>query len=130
MALQPNASQIPAQRVAINERSRIGVAPGRNADPPPPPVAAPSAVFSRIAPGLERARLPLNRPSHLGAQGEAEVLRLIAAPLQQLTGGRFDPAILRQLLIALAMIGIMLWRPRGLWPSPEHGQSPQGQRAP
>jgi len=38
MALQPNASQIPAQRVAINERSRIGVTPGRNADPPPPPV--------------------------------------------------------------------------------------------
>jgi branched-chain amino acid transport system permease protein len=59
-----------------------------------------------------------------------EVLRLIAAPLQQLTGGRFDPAILRQLLIALAMIGIMLWRPRGLWPSPEHGQSSPGQRAP
>ena len=25
-------------------------------------------------------------------------------------------------LIALAMIGIMLSRPRGLWPSPEHGQ--------
>ena len=59
-----------------------------------------------------------------------EVLRLIAAPLQQLTGGRFDPAILRQLLIALAMIGIMLWRPRGLWPTPEHGQSSSGQRAP
>ena len=59
-----------------------------------------------------------------------EVLRLVAAPLQQLTGGRFDPAILRQLLIALAMIGIMLWRPRGLWPSSEHGQSTSGQRAP
>ena len=29
---------------------------------------------------------------------------------------------LGQLLIALAMIGIMLWRPRGLWPSPEHGK--------
>jgi branched-chain amino acid transport system permease protein len=59
-----------------------------------------------------------------------EVLRLVAAPLQQITGGRFDPAILRQLLIALAMIGIMLWRPRGLWPTPEHGQSSSGQRAP
>ena len=52
-----------------------------------------------------------------------EVLRLVAAPLQNITGGRFDPAILRQLLIALAMIAIMLWRPRGLWPTPEHGQS-------
>lgn len=38
MALLPNASQIPAQRVAINERSRVGASPGRNADPPPPPV--------------------------------------------------------------------------------------------
>ena len=32
-----------------------------------------------------------------------------------------DSAILRQLLIALAMISIMLLRPRGLWPAPEHG---------
>jgi branched-chain amino acid transport system permease protein len=29
---------------------------------------------------------------------------------------------LRQLLIALAMIVIMLMRPRGLWPSPEHAK--------
>ena len=35
--------------------------------------------------------------------------------------GRIDAVILRQLLIALAMIIIMLLRPRGLWPSPEHG---------
>jgi len=27
------------------------------------------------------------------------------------------------LLVALAMIVIMLMRPRGLWPSPEHGKS-------
>jgi branched-chain amino acid transport system permease protein len=27
------------------------------------------------------------------------------------------------LLVALAMIGIMLARPRGLWPSPEHGKA-------
>jgi branched-chain amino acid transport system permease protein len=51
-----------------------------------------------------------------------EVLRYIATPLQQMTGGRLDASILRQLLIALAMIGIMLSRPRGLWPSPEHGK--------
>ena len=50
-----------------------------------------------------------------------EVLRYVAGPLQQMTDGRLDAAILRQLLIALAMIGIMLARPRGLWPSPEHG---------
>jgi len=53
-----------------------------------------------------------------------EVLRYVATPLQQLTGGRLDASILRQLLIALAMITIMLSRPRGLWPSPEHGKDP------
>ena len=49
-----------------------------------------------------------------------EVLRHVAGPLQAMTEGRLDAAILRQLLIALAMIGIMLMRPRGLWPSPRH----------
>ena len=52
-----------------------------------------------------------------------EVLRYVAGPLQAMTDGRLDSAILRQLLIALAMIIIMLVRPRGLWPSPEHGKS-------
>ena len=48
-----------------------------------------------------------------------EVLRYVASPLQAMTGGRIDPAILRQLLIALAMIIIMLLRPQGLWPRPD-----------
>ena len=52
-----------------------------------------------------------------------EVLRYVAGPLQAMTDGRLDAAILRQLLIALAMIVVMLLRPRGLWPSPEHGKS-------
>ncbi len=52
-----------------------------------------------------------------------EVLRYVAGPLQDATGGRLDASILRQLLIASAMIGIMLMRPRGLWPSPEHGKA-------
>jgi branched-chain amino acid transport system permease protein len=54
-----------------------------------------------------------------------EVLRYVAGPLQDMTGGRLDASILRQLLIALAMISVMLLRPRGLWPSPEHGKSLQ-----
>ena len=54
-----------------------------------------------------------------------EVLRYVAGPLQAMTGGRLDAAILRQLLIALAMITVMLIRPRGLWPSPDHGKSLQ-----
>ncbi len=52
-----------------------------------------------------------------------EVLRYVAGPLQEMSGGRLDASILRQLLIALAMIGIMLARPRGLWPSSEHGKA-------
>jgi branched-chain amino acid transport system permease protein len=59
-----------------------------------------------------------------------EVLRYVAGPLQQMTDGRLDASILRQLLIALAMIGIMLSRPRGLWPSPEHGRVQAGGAAP
>jgi branched-chain amino acid transport system permease protein len=52
-----------------------------------------------------------------------EVLRYVAGDLQDMTGGRLDAAILRQLLIALAMISIMLMRPRGLWPAREHGRA-------
>jgi branched-chain amino acid transport system permease protein len=59
-----------------------------------------------------------------------EVLRYVAGPLQQMTDGRLDASILRQLLIALAMIGIMLSRPRGLWPSPEHGKVRERAAAP
>ncbi|MDN3546695.1 ABC transporter ATP-binding protein [Kinneretia asaccharophila] len=51
-----------------------------------------------------------------------EVLRYVAGPLQEMTGGRLDAAILRQLLVALAMITVMLLRPRGLWPAREHGK--------
>jgi branched-chain amino acid transport system permease protein len=51
-----------------------------------------------------------------------EVLRYVAGDVQRLTDGRIDSAILRQLLIALAMITVMLMRPRGLWPAPEHGR--------
>ncbi|MFN9709506.1 MAG: branched-chain amino acid ABC transporter permease, partial [Burkholderiales bacterium] len=42
-----------------------------------------------------------------------EVLRSVVGPLPAMTDGRLDASILRQLLIALAMIGIMLLRPRG-----------------
>lgn len=58
-----------------------------------------------------------------------EVLRYVAGPLHAMTDGRLDASILRQLFIALAMIVIMLVRPRGLWPSPEHGKSLKGRRA-
>jgi branched-chain amino acid transport system permease protein len=58
-----------------------------------------------------------------------EVLRYVAGPLQAMTDGRLDAAILRQLMIAVAMIAIMLARPRGLWPVPEHGKMRPGSPA-
>lgn len=60
-----------------------------------------------------------------------EVLRWVSGvlDLQSISGGRLDPAILRQLLIALAMIIVMLLRPRGLWPTPEHGKALQAPTA-
>ena len=54
-----------------------------------------------------------------------EALRYVVKPLQAMTDGRLDAGILRQLLIALAMIITMVLRPHGLWPSPEHGKSLQ-----
>jgi branched-chain amino acid transport system permease protein len=58
-----------------------------------------------------------------------EALRYVAGPLQEATDGRIDAAVLRQLLVSLAMIVIMLWRPKGLWPTPEHGKSLQNNAA-
>ena len=43
--------------------------------------------------------------------------------LSYVTGGRLGPEVLRQLLIALAMVVVMLLRPKGLWPAPEHGKA-------
>lgn len=59
-----------------------------------------------------------------------EVLRYVATPLHNLTGGRLDPSILRQLLVAVAMIGVMLWRPAGLWPAPDRLKSKKGEAPP
>ena len=55
-----------------------------------------------------------------------EVLRHYVTPVQQALFGRnvVDAEVLRQLLFGLAMVGIMLYRPRGLWPKPEHGKAP------
>ncbi len=48
-----------------------------------------------------------------------EILRHIAVPVQQTLFGTvlLDPEVLRMLLYALAMIGMMLWRPAGLIPA-------------
>lgn len=50
-----------------------------------------------------------------------EVLRFAVEPLQNAIFGRIvvDSAILRQLILGLCMVLVMLFRPRGLWPTPE-----------
>lgn len=55
-----------------------------------------------------------------------EILRHTAEPVQQKLFGHVivDAEILRLLLYGLAMVVIMLYRPRGLWPAPEHGRKP------
>ncbi len=52
-----------------------------------------------------------------------EVLRYAAKPAQEaIFGYEFvPPEALRMLLFGMAMVLIMLYRPKGLWPAPQHG---------
>ena len=53
-----------------------------------------------------------------------EVLRHAVVPVQEAIFGKVlvDAEIVRQLLYGLAMVCVMLYRPSGLWPAPEHGK--------
>jgi branched-chain amino acid transport system permease protein len=53
-----------------------------------------------------------------------ESLRFLAKPVQEALFGRewVAPEALRMLLFGLAMVLIMLYRPSGLWPAPQHGR--------
>jgi branched-chain amino acid transport system permease protein len=53
-----------------------------------------------------------------------EVLRATVVPVQQQLFGKVlvDAEVLRMLLYGVAMVAIMLYRPKGLWPAPEHGK--------
>jgi branched-chain amino acid transport system permease protein len=50
-----------------------------------------------------------------------EVLRHVVEPVQESLFGTvlIEAEVLRQLLYGLAMVGIILYRPAGLWPSPK-----------
>jgi branched-chain amino acid transport system permease protein len=52
-----------------------------------------------------------------------EILRYVAKPAQEAIFGHevVAPEALRMLLFGLAMVVIMLYRPSGLWPAPQHG---------
>ncbi len=57
-----------------------------------------------------------------------EVLRHTVVPVQQYLFGKVivDAEVLRMMLYGLAMVVIMLYRPKGLWPAPEHGLKKPG----
>jgi len=57
-----------------------------------------------------------------------EVLRHTVVPVQQQLFGKVvvDAEVLRMLIYGLAMVAIMLYRPKGLWPAPEHGRKKPG----
>ena len=57
-----------------------------------------------------------------------EVLRHTVVPVQEYLFGHVlvDAEVLRMLLYGVAMVAIMLYRPKGLWPAPEHGIAPVG----
>ncbi|AMP36859.1 MULTISPECIES: ABC transporter permease subunit [Ralstonia solanacearum species complex] len=62
--------------------------------------------------------------------GFQELLRALAEPVQNKLFGHVivEAEVLRQLLFGLAMVGVMLYRPAGLWPSPRKEDRPQKQR--
>jgi branched-chain amino acid transport system permease protein len=60
-----------------------------------------------------------------------EVLRHTVVPVQTFLFGHVivDAEVLRMMLYGLAMVVIMLYRPKGLWPAPEHGVNPASRAA-
>ncbi len=60
-----------------------------------------------------------------------ELLRHTVVPVQTFLFGHviIDAEVLRMMLYGLAMVLIMLYRPKGLWPAPEHGVNPASRSA-
>jgi branched-chain amino acid transport system permease protein len=60
-----------------------------------------------------------------------ELLRHTVAPIQQAMFGTVivEAEVLRMMLYGLALVLIMLYRPKGLWPAPEHGINPASRGA-
>jgi branched-chain amino acid transport system permease protein len=56
--------------------------------------------------------------------GLPEILRHSVVPLQRQLFGEviIDGEVIRMGLYGLALVLIMLYRPKGLWPAPEHGK--------
>ncbi|MFJ1257372.1 ABC transporter ATP-binding protein [Cupriavidus sp. CuC1] len=63
--------------------------------------------------------------------GFQELLRVVAEPIQTGLFGHVivDAEVLRQLMFGLALVGVMLYRPAGIWPSPRKEDRPVVRRA-
>ena len=63
--------------------------------------------------------------------GFQELLRVVAEPMQTGLFGHVivDAEVLRQLMFGLALVGVMLYRPAGIWPSPRKEDRPVVRRA-
>jgi len=59
-----------------------------------------------------------------------ELLRHTVTPVQMALFGEVivEAEVLRMMLYGLALVLVMLYRPKGLWPAPEHGINPVVQR--
>jgi branched-chain amino acid transport system permease protein len=55
-----------------------------------------------------------------------ELLRHTVTPVQMALFGHVivEAEVLRMMLYGLALVLVMLYRPKGLWPAPEHGINP------
>ncbi len=64
--------------------------------------------------------------------GFQELLRELATPLQKMIFGHvvIDAEVLRSLLFGLALVGVMLYRPAGIWPAPRREDRPVAIPAP
>lgn len=62
--------------------------------------------------------------------GFPELLRHFVVPVQEMVLGRvvLDAEVARMLIFGLAMVLVMLFRPKGLWPAPVHGITKRGSR--
>jgi branched-chain amino acid transport system permease protein len=82
-------------------------------------LAALPEVLRHVLPGVRDA--VLNAITPMIGTGESVIGNFVRNLL--------EPEVFRYLLFGLAMVVIMLYKPKGLWPAPEHGVNPIGKAA-
>jgi branched-chain amino acid transport system permease protein len=85
------------------------------------------AVFLAALPEVLRHWLPPLRDAVLNVLNP--VIGTGDSILGNFVRNLLEPEVFRYLLFGLAMVVIMLYKPKGLWPAPEHGINPIGKAA-